>query len=167
MMTSTLISGSALYDACTQDSLSLRAASLASEELSALLITLDAMVAGEFALAITYGADVTVGVDRLVAQAGALDASRCLALGPGLQAAVVDQRTSFVITPRDAQGHVRCMARGVPFRICVLDGGCHIESFLEMRCVAEAMEHNVTAHRCACLEPPHNELVSTNTTLQA
>lgn len=77
------------------------------------------------------------GVDRLVAarerscvmhhgrlqvMAGALDAERCIASGKGLERVTLGQRATFTITPRDGRGCTRRMARGAPFRVCVLNG---------------------------------------------
>ena len=52
----------------------------------------------------------------LQVHAGALDASRCLAAGSGLQAATIGVPSFFTITPCDANGYAKRVARGAPFR---------------------------------------------------
>ena len=62
-------------------------------------------------------------LDRLVVNAGALDASKCLASGDGIVSAVLGQEAHFTITPCDGRGYAKRMARGTPFRISVLNAG--------------------------------------------
>jgi hypothetical protein len=69
----------------------------------------------------------------LTVQAGALDASQCIGEGPGLRACVLGETADFSITPRDANGYVRRMARGAPFRVCCINGAAHIEFAVEAR----------------------------------
>ena len=105
-----------------------------SSEAAAALVALDELVAGEFMLQLTNTAThATASAGRLCVQAGALDASRCVAEGSGLERAVPGEPAEFTVTPRDANGYVRRMARGAPFRVCVLNGAARIESTVEAR----------------------------------
>ena len=106
----------------------------------AALVTFDALVAGDFTLALACTADDTTSAaaaaataGRLTVQAGALDASQCIGEGPGLRACVLGETADFSITPRDANGYVRRMARGAPFRVCCINGAAHIEFAVEAR----------------------------------
>jgi hypothetical protein len=106
----------------------------------AALVTFDALVAGDFTLALacadddaTSAAAAAATAGRLTVQAGALDASQCIGEGPGLRACVLGEPADFSITPRDANGYVRRMARGAPFRVCCINGAAHIEFAVEAR----------------------------------
>jgi hypothetical protein len=106
----------------------------------AALVTFDALVAGDFTLALACTADdatsaaaAAATAGRLTVQAGALDASQCIGEGPGLRACVLGEPADFSITPRDANGYVRRMARGAPFRVCCINGAAHIEFAVEAR----------------------------------
>ena len=114
---------------------------LPPSDAAAALVTFDDLVAGDFTLVLactgnddaTGAAAAAAAAGRLTVQAGALDASQCIGEGPGLRACVLGEPADFSITPRDANGYVRRMARGAPFRVCCINGAAHIEFAVEPR----------------------------------
>ena len=110
-------------------------------------VSLDSIPCGEWLLRLNSGAPAKLGLRKgeadaqhaavssakIVARAGALDATRCRASGPGILSAHVGQPAEFTLTPCDANGYAKRVSRGAPFRLSVLNSGAHNGRRLDFR----------------------------------
>ena len=76
---------------------------------------------------------VTMRQEKILVQAGALDATQCHAAGAGIASAQLGQPATFTITPCDANGFAKRVSRGAPFRVSVLNSGGHGSRRLEFQ----------------------------------